>query len=130
MIFNIYLGIFRPTYIHRNLAIIFKYLTNKLLPSIPSGKIGTVRLLCWFKKYFNCSCDSSLPRSPPPYVHPKDGQGPHHHKPEEGCGGCECHYSSQEVSNENNQYELRYCRQLAQEIKIELLRFINVIMSL
>jgi len=34
------------------------------------------------------SCESSLPRSPPPYVHPKD------HKNDQS--GCDCHYSSQE----------------------------------
>ena len=56
------------------------------------------------------SCDSSLPRSPPPYVHPKTGHtvhpGPppcHTHSPRPGhlsadcgCTSCDCGYTSTE----------------------------------
>ena len=62
------------------------------------------------------SCDSSLPRSPPPYVHPKSCDSPGHHKSTSqdsdnqrcSCQSCECrssghgHYTSDEVSNTVN----------------------------
>ena len=64
------------------------------------------------------SCDSSLPHSPPPYVHPKSCDSPGHHKSTShsqdsdnqrcSCQSCECrssvhgHYTSDEVSNTKN----------------------------
>ena len=114
MIFNIYLGIFPQTSFHLNLVIIFKYLTNKhqqnRIRGIPSGYLKHID---WhFLKHNLSSCDSSLPRSPPPYVHPKDHKDDH---------GCDCHYTSQEV-------RILYKRNGF--IVIPTFTFINVLMSL